>query len=131
MEEIEKGQKDPNYRLKMLRGPEQGRRTKGPRYTPVSKRQDKPDGIAWILRNHPAISDGAISKLIGTTRTTITAIRDRSHRNIANIVPMRSEEGRVGKECVSTGRARLSQLREKKKHSIPKYQSSNHNLTKH
>jgi len=87
MEEIEKGQKDPNYSLKMLKGPEQVRRTKGPRYTPVSKRQDKPDGIAWILRNHPEISDGAIGKLIGTTRTTIAAIRDRSHWNIANIVP--------------------------------------------
>src|SRR3546814_7786456 len=79
MEKNEKGQKDPDYRLKMLRRPEQVRRTKGPRYTPVSKRQDKPDGIAWILRNHPEISDGAISKLIGTTRTTITAIPDRSH----------------------------------------------------
>jgi hypothetical protein len=71
----------------MQKGPEQVRRTKGPRYTPVSKRQDKPDGIAWILRNHPEISDGAIGKLIGTTRTTIAAIRDRSHWNIANITP--------------------------------------------
>ena len=87
MEEIEKGQADPDYRLKMLKGPEQVRRTKGPRYTPVSKRQDKPDGIAWILRHHPEISDGAIGKLIGTTRTTIAAIRDRSHWNIANITP--------------------------------------------
>jgi hypothetical protein len=87
MEEIEKGQKDPDYRLTMLKGPDQVRRTKGPRYTPVSKRQDKPDGIAWILRNHPEVSDGAISGLIGTTRTTITAIRDRSHWNIANITP--------------------------------------------
>ena len=87
MDEIEKGQNDPNYSLKMLKGPEQVRRTKGPRYTPVSKRQDKPDGIAWILRNHPEISDGAIGKLIGTTRTTISAIRDRSHWNIANITP--------------------------------------------
>ena len=87
MEEIEKGQANPDYRLKMLKGPEQVRRTKGPRYTPVSKRQDKPDGIAWILRNHPEISDGAIGKLIGTTRTTIAAIRDRTHWNIANIVP--------------------------------------------
>ena len=86
-DEIEKGQADPNYRLVMLKGPEQVRRTKGPRYTPVSKRQDKPDGIAWIIRNHPEISDGAIGKLIGTTRTTIAAIRDRSHWNIANIVP--------------------------------------------
>jgi hypothetical protein len=87
MEEIEKGQKDPNYRLQISKGPEQIRRTKGPRYTPVSKRQDKPDGIAWIIRNHPEVSDGAIGKLIGTTRTTIAAIRDRSHWNIANITP--------------------------------------------
>jgi uncharacterized protein len=87
MDEIEKGQADPNYTLKMLKGPDQVRRTKGPRYTPVSKRQDKPDGIAWILRNHPEVTDGAIGKLIGTTRNTIAAIRDRSHWNIANIVP--------------------------------------------
>ena len=87
MAEIEKGQKDANYRLVMQKGPEQMRRTKGPRYTPVSKRQDKPDGIAWIIRNHPEVSDGQISKLIGTTRTTIAAIRDRTHWNIANIVP--------------------------------------------
>jgi hypothetical protein len=87
MDEIEKGQADPNYSLKMLKGPDQVRRTKGPRYTPVSKRQDKPDGIAWILRNHPEVTDGAIGKLIGTTRNTIAAIRDRSHWNIANIVP--------------------------------------------
>ena len=87
MEEIEKGQANPDYRLVMMKGPEQVRRTKGPRYTPVSKRQDKPDGIAWIIRNHPEISDGAIGKLIGTTRTTIAAIRDRTHWNIANIVP--------------------------------------------
>ncbi|MCA1198305.1 DUF1013 domain-containing protein [Sphingomonas sp. R647] len=87
LEEIEKGQSDPDYRLKMSKGPEQIRRTKGPRYTPVSKRADKPDGIAWIIRNHPEITDGAIGKLIGTTRTTIAAIRDRSHWNIGNIVP--------------------------------------------
>ena len=86
-DEIDRGQANPDYRLKMSKGPEQVRRTKGPRYTPVSKRQDKPDGIAWIIRNHPEVSDGAISKLIGTTRTTIAAIRDRTHWNIANITP--------------------------------------------
>jgi len=86
-EEIERGQADPKYRLKMQRAPVGVSRTKGPRYTPVSKRQDKPDGIAWILRNHPEISDAQIGKLIGTTRTTIAAIRDRSHWNIANIQP--------------------------------------------
>jgi uncharacterized protein len=86
-DEIERGQNDPSYRLKMHREPEAVTRTKGPRYTPVSKRADKPDGIAWIIRNHPEVSDGQIGKLIGTTRTTIAAIRDRSHWNIANITP--------------------------------------------
>ncbi|WP_199504264.1 cell cycle transcriptional regulator TrcR [Qipengyuania sp. YIM B01966] len=84
-EEIEKGQADPSYALKMHKAPVEVTRTKGPRYTPVSKRQDKPDGIAWIIRNHPEVSDAQISKLIGTTRTTITAIRERSHWNIQNI----------------------------------------------
>lgn len=85
--EIDKGQADPNYALKMFREPEAVTRTKGPRYTPVSKRADKPDGIAWIIRNHPEVSDGQIGKLIGTTRTTIAAIRDRTHWNMANITP--------------------------------------------
>lgn len=85
MDEIEKAQADPEYRMAMNRGPEQVRRKKGPRYTPVSKRQDKPDGIAWLLRNHEEITDGAICKLIGTTRNTINAIRDRTHWNIAEI----------------------------------------------
>ena len=86
-EEIRKGQADPNYRLRMHRAPVDVSRTKGPRYTPVSKRQDKPDGIAWILRNHPEMSDAQIGKLIGTTRNTINAIRGRSHWNIQNIQP--------------------------------------------
>ena len=85
--EIDLGQADPNYELKMFKEPEAATRTKGPRYTPVSKRQDKPDGIAWIIRNHPEVSDGQIGKLIGTTRNTIQAIRDRSHWNIVDIVP--------------------------------------------
>lgn len=87
MDEIEKGQTNPDYSLQIQTGPKQVRRTKGPRYTPVSKRQDKPDGIAWLLRNHPEISDAQIGKLIGTTRNTISAIRDRSHWNISNIQP--------------------------------------------
>jgi hypothetical protein len=86
-EEILKGQNDPDYRLQMHKAPEGVRRTKGPRYTPVSKRQDKPDGIYWIIKNHPEVSDGQISKLIGTTRTTIAAIRERTHWNMANITP--------------------------------------------
>ncbi len=86
-EEIERGQGDAAYSLKMHKAPVEVTRTKGPRYTPVSKRQDKPDGIAWILRNHPEVSDAQISKLIGTTRNTIGAIRERSHWNIQNIQP--------------------------------------------
>jgi hypothetical protein len=86
-EEIAKGEKDADYALQMHKEPDPIRRTKGPRYTPVSKRQDKPDGINWIIRNHPEVTDGQISKLIGTTRTTIAAIRDRSHWNMANIQP--------------------------------------------
>jgi hypothetical protein len=86
-EEIEKGQKDPDYRLQIHKAADPVRRTKGPRYTPVSKRQDKPDGIYWIIKNHPEVTDGQIGRLIGTTRTTIAAIRDRSHWNIANITP--------------------------------------------
>ena len=86
-DEIAKGEKDSEYSLVMQRAPVAVSRTKGPRYTPVSKRQDKPDGIAWILRNHPEISDAQIGKLIGTTRNTIGAIRDRSHWNIQNIQP--------------------------------------------
>ena len=85
--EIEKGQADVDYVLQMHKAPDPITRTKGPRYTPVSKRQDKPDGINWIIRNHPEVTDGQISKLIGTTRTTIAAIRDRSHWNMANIQP--------------------------------------------
>ena len=86
-DEIVKGQNDPEYRLQMWKAPEAVRRTRGPRYTPVSKRQDKPDGIAWIIKNHPEVSDGQIGKLIGTTRTTIAAIRERTHWNMANITP--------------------------------------------
>ena len=85
--EIEKGAADPDHKLVMHKEPDPVRRTKGPRYTPVSKRQDKPDGINWIIRNHPDLTDGQIGKLIGTTRSTIQAIRERSHWNIANIQP--------------------------------------------
>ena len=86
-EEIARGEADSSYDLKMHKAPVEVTRTKGPRYTPVSKRQDKPDGIAWILRSHPEVSDAQISKLIGTTRNTIGAIRDRTHWNIQNIQP--------------------------------------------
>ena len=60
-------------------------RSKGARYTPIAKRQDKPDGIAWLLKHHPELTDAQISKLLGTTKTTINAVRDRSHWNSSNI----------------------------------------------
>ncbi len=85
--EIDRVAADPKARLVLEKQPEQDRRTKGPRYTPVSLRQDKPDGIAWIVRNHPEVTDNQIAKLIGTTKTTIAAIRDKSHWNMANISP--------------------------------------------
>mgnify|MGYP003670295758 FL=1 len=65
-----------------------GGRTKGPRYTPVSKRQDKPDAVAWFIRNHPEVSDAQISKTIGTTKSTINNVRDKSHWNSQNIRPV-------------------------------------------
>src|SRR5438270_4559182 len=86
-DEIVRGQNDLDYQLQIHKAPDPIRRTKGPRYTPVSKRQDKPDGIYWIIKNHPEVTDGQIGKLIGTTRTTIAAIRDRTHWNMANITP--------------------------------------------
>jgi hypothetical protein len=62
-------------------------RSKGPRYTPVSKRQDKPDAVAWLVRHHPELTDAQISRLIGTTKQTIAAVRDRTHWNSPNLRP--------------------------------------------
>ena len=88
-EEIERGEKDPSTRLKVAKTdlPQPAKRTKGPRYTPVAKRQDKPDGIAWLQRHHPELRDSQIAKLIGTTKTTIEAVRERTHWNSPNIRP--------------------------------------------
>lgn len=84
--EIDRCQKDTKAKLKLLTAEVPvKKRAKGPRYTPVAKRQDKPDGIAWLVKHHPELSDTQISKLIGTTKPTIAAIRDRSHWNSANI----------------------------------------------
>ncbi|WP_262694019.1 DUF1013 domain-containing protein [Kordiimonas aquimaris] len=86
--EIERCAADPSARLKISVDDVQAvPRTKGPRYTPVSKRQDKPDAIAWLVRSHPELSDLQISRLVGTTKPTIQAIRERSHWNIQNIKP--------------------------------------------
>ncbi|MET3794634.1 DUF1013 domain-containing protein [Aquamicrobium terrae] len=89
-EEIARGEQDPNHRLKLsepkVRVPETKR--KGPRYTPLSKRQDRPNAILWLVRNHPELKDAQISRLVGTTKSTIEQIRNRSHWNSANLVPM-------------------------------------------
>jgi hypothetical protein len=61
---------------------------KAPRYTPVSRRQDRPDAIAWFLKNHPEITDSQISKLLGTTKATIDSVRNRTHWNSTNIKPV-------------------------------------------
>lgn len=88
-EEIAKGQADPNYRLQLAKPsiPLPEARTKGARYTPVAKRSDRPDAIAWLLKNHPELADAQITKLVGTTKNTIQAVRDRSHWNTPNIRP--------------------------------------------
>ena len=88
-EEIERCEADPAARLKMSKStiPMPAPRTKGPRYTPVAKRQDKPDAVAWLIRHHPELTDSQISKLIGTTKQTIAAVRDRSHWNFSNLRP--------------------------------------------
>lgn len=94
-EEIDRCQKDPNARLQMIVRddlPTPLNRAKGPKYTPISKRGDKPDAIAWILKFHPEISDAQICKLIGTTKPTIASIRDRSHAGISAIKPRHPQE---------------------------------------
>ncbi|WP_371396100.1 DUF1013 domain-containing protein [Fretibacter rubidus] len=91
-EEIEKGEKDAGYALKAEQFdsnpiPKSAQKRKGPRYTPLSRRQDRPDAIAWLVRNHPEVTDAQISKLIGTTKPTIKAIRERTHWKISTITP--------------------------------------------
>jgi len=87
-EQIEEAEKNPKARLKMAPPKHKMpavKQKKAPRYTPVSKRQDKPDAVYWILRNHPEFADADIIKLIGTTKATIQKIRERSHWNATNI----------------------------------------------
>ncbi len=88
-EEVAKGEADPNYDLQLAKPsiPLPEARTKGARYTPVAKRSDRPDAIAWLLKNHPELSDAQISRLVGTTKNTIAAVRDRTHWNTQNIRP--------------------------------------------
>lgn len=93
-EELDKAINDESYVMKVSRSdlPHVKVRSKGPKYTPVSKRGDKPDAISWILKNHPEISDAQIVKLVGTTKPTINAVRDRTHANSSNIRPRHPAE---------------------------------------
>jgi len=95
-EELDKAIADSTYRMKILRSrtdlPAVKIRAKGPKYTPVSKRSDKPDAIAWIIKNHPEVSDAQICKLVGTTKPTIASVRDRSHPNSTTLKPRHPAE---------------------------------------
>lgn len=88
-EEIARCEADPSARLVLQESSIVLPKTKakGGRYTPVSKRNDRPDGIAWLLRNYPALPDAVIAKLLGTTKDTIAKVRDKTHWNSANIKP--------------------------------------------
>ncbi len=89
-DQLKAAEADPSIKLKLLdpkvKVPEL--KKKGPRYTPVSRRQDRPNAIQWLVRNHPELKDAQIIKLVGTTKTTINAIRERTHWNSANLQPL-------------------------------------------
>ena len=86
--EIRRCEADADGRLKLLpTSLPQPKRLKGARYTPVAKRNDRPDGIAYLLRNYPQLTDSQVGKMMGTTKETIQKVRDRSHWNSANIKP--------------------------------------------
>ena len=94
-EEIDKGVAEPDHKLKLSTSkvslPETNRpgaKKKGPRYTPVSRRQDRPNAILWLIRNHPELKDAQIMRLVGTTKSTIAGIRDRTHWNAASLSPL-------------------------------------------
>jgi uncharacterized protein len=90
-EELDRAHKDPTYRMKasVSRHAEMLKPVKkGPKYTPVSRRQDRPDAIAWFVRNHPEVTDAQIAKLLGTTKATIDSVRNRTHWNSGQIKPV-------------------------------------------
>ena len=90
-EELDKANADPEHRLKLsvskVRLPEPPKR-KGPRYTPLSRRQDRPNAILWLLRNHPEVKDAAIMRLVGTTKSTIASIKERTHWQSSTLSPL-------------------------------------------
>ncbi len=113
-DEIEKAEKDEKYRLKLSSEAlaQQKKKQKGAKYTPIARRQDKPEAIAFLVKNHPYLPDSKIVKLVGTTKKTIEAIRERTHWNIQNIKP---------KDPVMLGLCSQTQLNE----SVEKYRPKN------
>ena len=87
---IDKAQADPNHKLKLkfIASAVGEEKRRGPRYTPLSKRQDRPAAILWLVKFHPELADAQIGKLVGTTKPTIMTIRERTHWNINNITPI-------------------------------------------
>lgn len=88
--EIDKAEKDPLYklRLKFNKAAVGEDKRRGPRYTPLSKRQDRPNSILWLVKFHPELVDAQIARLVGTTKPTIQSIRERTHWNIQHMVPI-------------------------------------------
>jgi hypothetical protein len=89
-EEIDKAEADPNYRLKLSEPKVRvaAAKRKGPRYPPISRRNERPNAIKWLVRNHPELKDAQIMRLVGTTKSTIDSVRDSTHWNAANLVAM-------------------------------------------
>jgi hypothetical protein len=90
-DEIEEAERDPSRRLKIAEPkvvmPEAAASRRGPRYTPVSRRHDRPNAVLWLLKNHPELKNSQIMRLVGTTKPTIAQIKDRTHWNSPNLVP--------------------------------------------
>ncbi len=89
-EEIEKAEADPNYRMKVSEPKVRvaAVKRKGPRYTPISRRNERPNAIKWLVRNHPELKDAQIMRLVGTTKSTIDSVRENTHWNAANLTAM-------------------------------------------
>ncbi len=130
-EEVKRCEADPEAQLNLLAPtiPMPSAKSKGARYTPVSKRQDRPDAIAWLLKNYPELSDAAISKLVGTTKPTILSIRERSHWNAPNIKPQNPVSLGLCSEqdlekAVAIARARAGTVRAAKEAQTAKAQAA-------
>src|SRR5580658_9461933 len=122
-EEIKRCEQDPRARLKMVKSdlPQPVMRSKGPRYTPVSKRADKPDAIAYLIKTHPELLDAQVARLLGTTKETIAKVRDRTHWNSANIKPRNPVLAGLTKQSdldAALKRAQRRIIREQKKAGI-------------